>query len=147
MIPKCRALIAIFIAVPLLGSTELPGPPTGRQVAGHCQYADTLANYAAETTFINCDTLIVRDAPKAMTLDFVRREKCTATRFYGKINKGRILVDRISLNNARPQAARGSCNLSYRFDGTLGNAACLAELRGRWIAANFVPSRLDPPQP
>lgn len=127
-------LVAALSAVPALAQDK------PQEVAGRCQYPDAAKEYADETTFIDCNALTVESHPGSVTIAFARKGWGHADRFVGQIDGDSIRVARIALRKGEPRKAEGTCRLTYRADGTLALAKCLAQSRGRWFAANFVAS-------
>lgn len=134
--PAMAACVVALIAAWPAHARDRPGAAAGR-----CQYPDAAKDYAAETTFVACDGVVVEDQGQGVVLSFVRKGWGQSDRFYGQVQGGDISVSRVALRKAEPVEAKGTCRFTYRPAGRLSVASCLVKSRARWIAANFVASR------
>jgi len=66
----------------------------------------------------------------------------SVVQFAGELADSRTTVSRITLRDGNSRAATGTCEIFHRGDGEISRIGCLARTGSRWIAANFIPSRL-----
>lgn len=130
-------MFAVAVRSPLHARTE-----GDSVIEGSCQYSEPVTRQASETTLILCDTATISRGPQSPALDFGQREWGSMARFTGDFADGRLTVSQITLRDGTPRAATGTCEIFYRDDGAFSRISCLARTGSRWIAANFVPSRL-----
>ncbi|MFN3474746.1 MAG: hypothetical protein ACK4ZW_11960 [Blastomonas sp.] len=131
------AVMALVVAAPLCAEQE---PKT--VIDGRCQYPEPVAQYRNETTLILCDTVKIDRSETITTLAFTRRSWGAMARFAGDMPGNKMTVSQITLRNGRSVAAKGTCEIFYRRDGSLAVISCLAKAGSRSIAANFIPSRI-----
>jgi hypothetical protein len=137
LIIPALAIVAIVVPSPLRAQTEQKSV-----IRGRCEYSEPVTRHRNEATLVLCDTATISRSSTGATLDFGQRSWGSIARFTGNISGDKISVDRVTLRDGDSLVATGTCEMFRQDDGRLSAIRCLARAAARWVAANFVPSRL-----
>ena len=111
-------------------------------IDGSCQYGARVARHHVDTLLILCDTATIDRHDQSATFDFGQRNWGSMASFSGVMAGDKMTVSQIALRHRGAVAATGTCELFHRSDGELAVVSCLGKAGVRWVAVNFVPSRL-----
>lgn len=126
------AMTAVLLACPGHGGAR------AAQADGRCVYGPELARHSADTTLILCDGIVIESG----SIAFAQRSWGTMALFAGKPSGNDMAITRVTLRDGVQRTASGTCRRVLRDDGRLDAVRCLAKAGTRWIAANFVASRI-----
>ncbi|HEX7656264.1 MAG TPA: hypothetical protein VF404_04635 [Sphingomonas sp.] len=142
---KRSAAVALAAAWAVTSAPARPADADAGQrtvINGSCQYGARVARHHEDTLLILCDTATIDRSAQGATFDFAQRDWGSMASFSGAMTGDKMAVSQITLRHRGAVAATGTCELFHRSDGSLAVVSCLGKAGVRWVAVNFVPSRL-----
>lgn len=139
--PQALSIASATAATILIFLVPTPLSAQTTVLNGQCRYSDRVIHHREGTDLIQCDTVSIDHESTAAILDFGQRNWGSTVRFAGGMTGETMAVTSIAFRAGGFMPATGKCEI-FRRNGTLSEISCLARAGTRWIAANFVPSRL-----